>query len=127
MSFIDWSQPWKWVYNIKLWVPFGRMSASVFLAHFTFIWYDIPNSHEYIPTRVYNLVMKFTYNLFMSYVYSYIIYLLFEAPSMSWAKGQIRKEMANRTQAAEREHMLKKVNKLGEHNVKSKSSKLKGA
>lgn len=28
----------QWFYTIKAWVPFGRMSASIFLAHFTFIW-----------------------------------------------------------------------------------------
>lgn len=105
----------RWLYEIKALVPFGRMSSSVFLAHFTFIWYDIPNSEVYISPRTYNMVslrviptvtshgysiptwlqvMRFVYTLFMSWFYSYLIYLLFEAPSMSWAKVQIRKEIA---------------------------------
>lgn len=112
------------IYDIKLWVPFGRMSSSVFLAHFTFIWVDVPNSQDYSSTRVWNLVMKFTYTLVMSWIYSYIVYLMFEAPSMSFAKVILKKQSRQfmttttpKPQGDERELSLDEKNKsLTDHN-----------
>lgn len=79
----------QWLYEIKLWIPFGRMSSSVFLAHFTFIWFDLANSMDYVSTRGWNLTMRSIYIVVCSWIYSYLIYLLFEAPSMSIAKAYL--------------------------------------
>ena len=82
----------QWLYQIKLWVPFGRMSASVFMAHYTFIWFDLGNSMDYVSTRGWNLTMRCTYTVVYSLLYSYAIYLLFEAPAMSLLKSRFRKD-----------------------------------
>ena len=84
----------QWLYEIKLWVPFGRMSASVFMAHYTFIWFDLGNSMDYINTRAWSLTMRSTYTVVYSLLYSYAIYLLFEGPSMSVMRNRLRNSQA---------------------------------
>ena len=36
--------------------------------------------------------MKLIYALFMSWLYSYVVYLMFEAPSICWMKGLFKRD-----------------------------------
>lgn len=91
----------QWLYEIPLWVPFGRMSSSVFLAHYTFIWFDLGNGTEYVSTRAWGLTMRCAYTVLFSMVYSYAVYLLFEAPAMSFFRTKLKKEAKTISQTAE--------------------------
>lgn len=73
--------------------------------------------------------MKFIYSLIMSWVYSYFIYLLFEAPSMSWAKVRMRKEsMSGASPVAQQMKDVVKEDKNLERALRQDASfKLKGA
>lgn len=99
-------------YEFPYFVPFGRMSTSVFLAHYSFIWFDLANSQDVVNTRVWSLGMRCCYTVVCSYAYSYCIYLLFEAPSMSIAKMFMRRSLKTQPSVHEsvQDNMIQEFN-----------------
>ncbi|XP_025017931.1 uncharacterized protein LOC107368582 isoform X5 [Tetranychus urticae] len=70
----------------KVFVPFSRLSYSIAMSEMLFIWYDITNSHQYFPADHYNEVILVSYIFLMCTALGFIVYLLFEAPSLNLIK-----------------------------------------
>lgn len=72
--------------NLKIFVPFSRLTYSISMSEMLFIWYDLTNSHQYFPVDGYNMAMRVTYIFTMCTILGYFVYLLFEAPAVNLLK-----------------------------------------
>jgi hypothetical protein len=77
--------------------PLSRMSYSVYLVNFGFIWFDITNSHEHMPARVYPILMRMVYTIIICWILGYFMYILFEAPFLSLSKSYLYQNSGSKT------------------------------
>lgn len=86
-----------WINNVlecKVFVPIGRASFSIFIGHFLVIWWDVFNTRTLYEFRVFNMLTRFVYTTALSCFIGYWIYILFEAPFLTFGKSiAVRKSL----------------------------------
>ena len=75
------------ILEAKVFVPIGRMAFSIFIGHFLIIWWDVFNTRNLFEFRAFDIVTRLTYTTILSIFLGYAIYLVFEAPFISYGKS----------------------------------------
>jgi peptidoglycan/LPS O-acetylase OafA/YrhL len=90
------------ILEAKAFVPLGRMSFSIFIGHFLIIWWDVFTTRNLFEFRAFDIVKRLIYTTILSIFLGYFIYLVFEAPFISYGKSvALRKETKNQESCRE--------------------------